>query len=328
MGQSTGRELHVDQPLTQLAINYRPQILIADSIAPVVPVEKQSDFYTVFSRQEFFQLEDTERAPGTEARKVTRSVSSGQYFARNHALGRDVPIEDIANMDAALRFEFDSGAAKYILAKLGLGWEKRITTLAVASTSVGSVFVTNSSWAVTGANAGDPIAAIEAMREYVKGATGQNPNSLWFGWKAWSRMRRNVNARNLLNGTNNGKGFVTRQQIKDLFEMDRLIVSDSMWQTANEAQAQGTLTNAAEDRVFLYYAPLAASREDPSWLYTFRWSNPALPAPLVVERHPYDSRKKMETIEAGYYQDEKVVAPEYCASLITNVASGALGAGG
>ena len=55
--------------------------------------------------------------------------------------------------------------------------------------------------------------------------------------------------------------------------------------------------------------------------------NPQLPAPLTVFRHPYDSRKQIETIEAGYYQDEIVVGADYGARLITTAASGAAGLG-
>lgn len=328
MGQSTGRELHVDRHLTNLAINYRPQNLIADQIAPVVPVEKQSDFYPVFNRNEFFSIEDTVRAPGTEAKKITRSVSSGQYYARNQALGRDIPIEDVANMDDVLRFEFDEGASRYLLGKLGLGWEARVINLAVNTASVSSVFVPNSSWTAAGANAGDAFLMIQQMIEYVQSQTGQRANSLWFGWKAWNLIKRNFHMRNLINGSNNGKGLVTRDQVRTLFEVDRLLVSEALWHTQNEGQtATPTLQNPMENQVIVYFAPLQVSRDDPSWFYTFRWQNPNLPAPLVIERHPYDSRKKMETIEAGYYQDEKVVGTDYAVRLITTAGSGAAGLG-
>jgi hypothetical protein len=36
---------HVDQNLTQIAINYRPKNFIADQIAPIVKVGKQSTYY-------------------------------------------------------------------------------------------------------------------------------------------------------------------------------------------------------------------------------------------------------------------------------------------
>jgi hypothetical protein len=328
MGLSTGKDLHIDNHLTNLAINHRPQTLIADMIAPVIPVAKQSDSYPVFSRFEAFAIEDTVRAPRTEARKITRSVSSGQYQARNHALGYDVPIEDVANMDAALRFEMDVGASNFLQRKFGLAWEKRVHDLAVQTVSVGSVFVMNSSWAIAGANAGDPIQSIFQMLEYGFGNTGQKFNSLWFGWKAWNRFSRNYHVRNFFNGVNNGKGLVTRETARQNFEVDRLIVSEALYHTQNEAMTNSyPLSNPMEDQLIAYYAPLSPSRDDPSWFYTFRWQDPRLPAPLTVFRHPYDTKKRMETIEIDLYQDEKLVGPDYALRLITTAASGAAGLG-
>lgn len=327
MGFSTGKDLHVDQHLTNVAINYRPQNLIADMIAPIVPVDKQSNSYPVFSRQEAFAIESTERAPGTEAKKITRSVSSAKYDAVNYALGRDITIEDQANMDQAYRYELDTGATTYILGKLGLDWERRVTNLAVTTASVGSVFVCNSAWSGAGSNAGDAVAQIFALIEHVQGTTGQRPNSLWFGWKAWNSFKRNYHARNFIKGANNGGGLVRREEMTSLFEVGRVIVSDALYHTANEAQPSYTLDNAMANQLVAYYAPSAPSREEPSWFYSFRWQNPALPAPMSVFRHPYDSRKQIETIEAGYYQDEIVVGADYGARLITTAASGAAGLG-
>jgi hypothetical protein len=328
MGFSTGKDLHVDQHLTNVAINYRPQNLIADMIAPIVPVDKQSNSYPIFSRHEAFAIESTERAPGTEAKKITRSVSSAKYDAVNYALARDITIEDAANMDQAYRNELDAGASEYVIGKLGLDWERRVTNLAVTTASVGSVFVPNSSWTGAGANAGDAIVQVFQLIEHVQGTTGQRPNSLWFGWKAWNRFRRNYHARNFISGVNNGGGIVRREQMASLFEVSRIIVSEALYHTVNEAHVNSfPIDNAMADQLIAYYAPLAPSREEPSWFYSFRWQNPILPAPLTVFRHPYDSRKQIETIEAGYYQAEKVVGADYAGRLITTAASGTAGLG-
>lgn len=326
MALSTGRDLHIDQHLTNVAINFRPQTFIADMIAPIVPVEKQSNAYPVFSRFEAFAVEETMRSPGQEARKITRSVSSGQYYAKNYALGYDVPIEDVANMDAALRFELDAGATRYLVGKLGLDYEKRVLTLAGQAASVSTTFVPNSAWTGAGANGGDCVSQVFQMLEQVQNVTGQRPNRILMGWKAWNYARRNYYLRNMLNGLNNGGGTITRQQFANLFEVDQLLVSEAMWHNANEAAVNsGVLSNVIDTSVIAYYAPSAPSRDDPSWMYSFRWQAPGLPTPMVVERHPYDTKKKVDTIEAGYYQDEKIVGADYAVKMTVTVASGALG---
>jgi hypothetical protein len=313
MGLSTGRDLHIDQHLTQVAINYRPANLIADQIAPIVGVNKESDLFPVFSRAEALATEETLRSRGAEANKITRSVSSLGYLVKNHALQHETYIEDLANMDAAYQTELGAGASRYLLDKLGLGWELRILNQVNSATNVASTFVPNSSW-VGATSPGDPIEQIMKMIEQQQGLTGQRPNSLLFGWRAWLAFRRNPNVRNMILGRD-GRGLVTRQSAQDLFEVDRLLVSEAFFNTANEKQP-AVYSSPFHDRVMLYFAPMAASRDNPSYMYTFRWNNPALPAPLVIERHPYDSKRKVEAIEAGYYQDEKVVGTDYAATLI------------
>lgn len=331
MGTSTGpRELHVDRMLTNLAINYRPQGFIADMIAPIVPVAKQRDTYPIFSRDEAFAINDDKRAPGGLAKIITQSVGSSFYQAENHALAKEVTIEDTVNMDDAFRAVLQTGASNYLQAKLMLNWEKRVLDLAATTASVSSVWVCNSAWyAPVAANAGDPYSMIEQMRENHKQRTGNSPNSVIFGWRAWSRFKRNVNIRNLVNGTANGGGPVTRQQAQNLLEVDRFLVSDAFYHTANEGQTGLTsitsFSNALTDAFILYYAPPAPSINDPSWMYSFRWQNPALPTPLTVFRHPYDSKTRSEKIEVDMYQDERITGADYASFLLTSAASGTAG---
>ena len=329
MGLSTGpRELHVDKHLTNLAINYRPRNFIADQIAPIVPVLKQRDTFPVYSRYEYFAVEDTKRGPGAEAKKITRSVGSAFYQAENYALGSDVTIEDVANIDDAYRAFDSAGKARYLQDKLMVDYEKRVLTLAATTASVGSVFVCNSAWAAgggaAGQNAGDPYAQFEQMSEYLKGSTGQRPNSVLIGWRAWGRMKRNYWMRQLIQGTNGG-GPLMQDQVKNLFGVDRFIVADALWHTGNEAQSTLSLTNPLADQMIAYYAPPSPSLDDPSWMYSFRWTNPVLPSPMTVFRHPYDTKRRIETIEVDYYQDERITGADYAVSLLTNVASGAAG---
>lgn len=335
MGNTTGpSELHVDRLLTNVAINYRPQTLIADQIAPIVPVQKQKDTYPVYKLSEVTAIQSTLRAPGGAAKKVTRSVGSSFYKAENYALASDLTIEDVANMDDAFRPVLEAGKARFLIDQLGLDWEKRVLTLVANTSSVGSLFVMNSSWLPTGGlagqNAGDPFAAWEAMNEFLMGTTGYRANGCLIGWRAWSRMKRNYHMRNLIKGTNNGGGPVTRQNAQDLFEVSRFLVAGAQWHGYNEAQVTdipASLSSPVADLMIAYYAPPRPSLDDPSWMYSFRWQNPALPAPLTVFRHPYDSRHQVETIEAGYYQDERITGSSFAAGLITSAASGTAGIG-
>lgn len=313
MGFSTGKDLHIDQNLTQLAIGYRPHSMIVDMIAPVVNVSKETDLYPVFSRSEALAVEATLRSRGAEAKKLTRSVSSNGYVVKNYALGHDIYLEDRVNIDAAYEAELYGGATQYLVDKLMLDWEYRVLRQVGSASNVSTGFLPSSAWNAK-SNAGDPIDQILQVIEQVNGTTGVRPNSILMGWKAWNWMRRNPNVRNLINGTNNGGGLVTRQAVQNVLEVERMLVTESFVNTANEAQAEA-LTSPFDDKVLVYYSPMAASREVPSFMYSFRWAAPGLPN-MTVERHPFDAKRKVETVEVGYYQDEKVTGKDYGALIL------------
>ena len=315
MGLSTGKDLHVDQLMSEIAMNYRPAGMIADMIAPIVSVGKETDIYPVFSRAEAFAIEDDTRARGQPAKRITRSVSSASYLVKNYALSHPVYIEDRANMDAALQFELETGASRYLVDKLTLNWDRRVLSTVASASNVATGFLTGSSWGAA-SNAGDPISMIWKAMEQQQTLTAQKPNSILFGWRAWNLFRRNVNARNYVLGTNNGGGAVTRQATMEAFEVERLLVAGAFYNTANEAQPESLQSNPLHDAVLLYYAPTAPSRETPSFMYSFRWTNPLLGSPFTVIRHPFDTKTRIEELEAAYYQDERITGSAYGALLL------------
>lgn len=203
-------------------------------------------------------------------------------------------------------------AAEYLVWKLGLAWNQRVLNMVGSASNVSTGFVPASSWASVAGS--DPFSQLTLMIEQLQATTAQRPNSVLMGWKAWAYMRRNTNLRNMLNGVNNGGGLVTRQQVQNLLEVDRFLVTEAFVNTANEAQAEA-LSSPFEDKVLVYYAPLQPSRDNPSFMYSFRQEVPGVPS-LTAERHPYDSRRKIETVEVGYYQTEEIVGSPYGALLL------------
>ncbi len=317
MGFTTGRGLHVDTLMSQIAINHRPDGFIWDQIAPIVPVAKETDSFPVFNRGEAFAIENDLRSRGTEANRITRSVASAQYACKNYALAADTAVEDRANMDAAFQFELDAGSTRYLTWKLWLAADRRILPKAVAA--VGTTFLTGSSW-IAATNYGDPVVQVLQMQETIRATTAQKPNSLIFGWRAWNYFRRNPAVRNMILGANNGGGLVSRQQAQNIFEVDRFLVAEAFYNPANEAQTAVYSTTFPHDAVMAYYAPLAPSRETPSYMYSFRWTNPELGVPFAAQRHEFDTRKKVDGIEVGYYQAEEITGASFGA-ILTGVGS-------
>ena len=303
---ATGRDLHVDQNLSNVAIGYRADGFIADMIAPIVPVQKQSDRYVIFDRRDVLRVENTRRAPYTEANKVARSVSSATYFAENFALKDSLSLEDRANMDAVYRSQLMNGRTGFITGKLQLDWENRVAAQVTNTSNVGSSAGVGSEWSAGNADViGDINTALDACHDL----TGKRPNRLVLGLDAWRSARRSTDVRNILFGSNNGGGFASRAAFANLFEVDQILIGGTFKDTANEAQAE-SLAKVWLDHVLCYFAPSNATTEEPSYMYSFRWNAPGIPS-MTAERHPFDPKTKSEEIEVGYYQDEVVTGADY-----------------
>lgn len=304
---SLSHDVHIDRALSEFAIGYRPEGFIADMIMPVIEVPKQSDVYWEFSRAEALTRQETNRAPGAEARKIIRSVSSGTYYAPNYALKHAVTIEDRKNADALIVAQLYDGAAEYIMDHLLLDYEVRVASQVTNTSNVGSSSAVSSAWD----GAGDVIGTINTAIDNVQDSTGVRPNKIAMGQAAWRSARRDEAVRNLILGTNNGGGYVSKAAFANLFDLeeDALLIGGAYQNTGGEGLPE-SLSQIWNDNVLVYYVPPSPQIMRPSFAYSMRWVQPGLPN-MVAERHPFDGRTKSEEVEIGYYQDEKVTGAEY-----------------
>lgn len=308
MGNATGRAVHIDKALSNMALGYRPEGFIADMIFPTVRVGKQSDLYNDFSRADRLRIVNAIRAPGTPAKRVTEDVGSATYFCPNYALARPVPIEDKANADPMLLAELYNGKAQYILDLLALGWEARVATQVTATANVGSSSAVTSGWGGAGDPLGNINQAIDNLVDANAIASKENVRIV-FGEEAMRSFKRDSTVRNLILGTNNGGGYPNVEQVRQLLDVGQIHVGGAFQNTGEENLSEA-LSSIWKDNVLVYYAPTAPSIDKPSFGYNFRWAVPGVPD-MQVERHPYDSVTKSELVEVGYYQQEKITGKNY-----------------
>lgn len=312
---ATSHDLHIDAPLSQMAIGYRPEGFIADMVFPIVKVAKQSDLYVIWSREDRLRIHDTKRAPATEAKRIYEEVSSGTYFAKNYALKASIPVEDFKNADPIYLDNLNTGKAQLVLDGLLLDWEVRQANQVTSGSNVGSFTAVASAWTGSGA---DPLNDLNTMIDNVHYSTGVKPNRAVFGLEAWKPFRRHSTVRDLIFGVNNGGGYATLKSVADVLELDKILVGGAFQNTAGEGLTEN-LSTIWGDHVLLYYAPPNPTKERPSLGYAFRWAQSGLPN-MQVERHPYDTKTKAQEIEVGYYQDEIITGAAY-GGLVLNVTS-------
>jgi hypothetical protein len=317
MAFSTGKDLHVNVPLSRIAMAYQPTGMIAPEIAPIVTVNKQSDAYTIYSIADAYRIEEDKRAPGGEAQKIYRSISSATYFADNYALKDDIPYEDIENADAGLLLTKRSERVKYVKNKLYLNWERRLALQVTSGSNVGSYSGVGSNWSDATDGNSDPIGDIFTAKDNVFYVTGYEPNRIIFSRKAWRYFREHGNVITRLYGhqTSSKGRLVTVGMAKDLLEVEHVHIGSALYNTTQEGQTE-SLSDIWGTDVLVYYAPTNPTAEAPSFMYSFRWNKVMN---MVAQIHQVPRQHK-EEVELGYYQDEKITGSTL-GFLITDVRS-------
>lgn len=311
----TAKDLHIDTHLTQIAINYRPMGMIADQIAPIVRVAKQSNRYPIWSRGDALRVPKDKRSPGVEANKIVRNVSSDTYFADNYALKTGLTIEDIENADEVFRSQLAEGNTQFLVSQLMLAYEKRVASLVTSTSNVGSSSTVTSAWTEHANGNSNPLGDCWTALYNIEDATSIKANSAVWGNKAWREFRQHADVIDILYGNAaappGSTRYASQEQARAIFDLDRFLVGGVYENTDEEGQSDNTptLSSMWDDEALFYFAPLAPSLNDPSFLYSFRWNRPGL-ANMTVERHPFDSKTKSQEIEVGYYQDEKIVTSD------------------
>lgn len=284
--------VHVSAALSNIAIKFKNPAFVADQVSPVINVQKESDKYYVFSREEL-RDQNTLRAPGAEANEADWDVSTSTYTAEEYALRHLLPDRIIANADRPVRPRITTTEklTKWIM----LGYEKRVQAIAQNTANVGASATPSTKWDASSGQ--DPEADVDTAKTSIRQTAGVNPNTILMSDTSWKALKRWMRTQS----TN-----ITFRGIIELgappariWNLD-LIVAGSVENTANEAQAD-SISDIWNDNVLVFYKEQSPSIEALSFMYTFRSRN-------FRTRTWRNEEREGEYIEPSVVQDEKLVA--------------------
>lgn len=319
--QPTPSAVHVDRPLTNisLAIMQDPENFIADRVFPQIPVSKQSDLYREYPRGAFNRDQMEKRAPGAQSAGVGYETSTTPYFADVWALHHDVDEQTEENADEEVDLDFEATAllSQQALINRDARWSASFFVTGVwtneetlAGMDQWSDF-TNSS----------PLVKIEEKKVEMGADTGLEPNTLVLGRRVWEQLKNHPELVGRLDrGQTTGPAKVLLQSLANLMELDRILVSRSIVNSAAEGAADSHDYIMGRNALLLY-VPDAPGRYTPSAGYTFTWrgfsgANAAGTRMKRFEMRPEASRRV--EIESSY--DQKVISADLGSMLINAVA--------
>lgn len=306
---ATGPDLHIDVPLSNLAVQAFSDgdaDFIADQLIPRIPVAKQSDKYYTIPKGAFLRVPNTKRAPKTEANRVEFEVSSDSYFADNYALAGENAIEDIDNADNPIQLR--QNTTRLVVSNLRRDHEVRVANLVTSISNVGSGVQLSGAdlWSNGGS---DPIADVTTAQAFIRQRTGIMPNTMVIDQDTVQVVRRHPLLLDMYKYTSGGQ--LSMDQLRDAFGIDRVLVGKGIKENALEG-GTSSVTNIWGNSVLICHVGMATGLQSQTFALRFGWQPSNFPAPFAVQtnRENAAGQRHVEVLEAGYFQDEKIVATD------------------
>jgi hypothetical protein len=291
----------------------RAESFIADKVFPIVPVDKQSDKYFVYTKNDWLRDEAQRRGPGTESAGGGYNLTTATYSADVFAFHKDISDQIRANADAPINL--DREAVDFVTHRLLLRREIQFVA-DFLTTSIWSLDITGVASSPSGnqviqwsdyANS-DPIDNVEAGKAYVLSKTGYQPNVLVLGYEVFRELKNHPDLVDRIKYTSSQT--ITADMMARMFELDRVLVSQSVKATNNEGGTEGYDFTMGK-QALLAYVPASAGLLTPAAGYTFTWTgvSQGLGANIGVSSFRMESLKSTR-VEAELAFDNKVVSQD------------------
>lgn len=326
MPQPTLYQTHIDAPLTNISVAYLQSAdnFIASKVFPVVPVDKKSNKFFVYTKNDWFRDEAQRRGDATESAGSGYNLTTDSYAADVWAFHKDIGDQTRNNSDSPL--VPDREATEFVTSRLLLRQEIQFVTDYIATGKWGTDFTGVSSTTPTGNNFtqwsdfanSDPLEDVERGKETILGATGFMPNTLVLGYQTYRKLRNHPDLVDRIKYTSSNT--ITTDIMARLFDVERVLVAKAVKATNNEGGTAAYSFAYGKSALLTYSAPNPGLMT-PSAGYTFAWNGVSggLGASIGV------SRIRMEHLKADRIEGEiafanKIVAADLGCYFATAVA--------
>jgi hypothetical protein len=305
--------VHIDAALTNISFAYKSNDYVATEVYPVVPVNKQSDYYYKIDTEvsEKRQIDDR-RAPGAEAKEADFEVSNDTYFCEDHALQAIVADEERANADPAIQADIDK--VQFLTHRILLNKEiALVSALETATATAGTDLVNigaGSEW--DNYTNGDPVSDVKTgIQRFIVNSYGIVPNVFVLPYETFLGVKDHPDIIDRCKGISSpsAPAVATAQTLAQVFGVDRVLIPRSYKNTATH---EGTVAVSAvwgENDAFLVYVTPSPGLRTQTAGYTFAWSGAKGgqgQGGMIVETWREESRTG-DMVKVNYYYDQKNV---------------------
>ncbi len=286
-------QLHVNQLLSNVSVQYKNSEYIWDKVFPQIPVVKDTDVYRVYDRN--FKILETKRAPKGVAKEFGFEFSTSSYALEQHALKDYVGVdEDEQNDQGSLQVDTTENLTEAIYRRIELSVAALFTSTNWSlnvSLSTAQQFSLNS---VTS----DPVQTYDTAASVIIANSGKTPNFGILPRDGFIAVKNHVSVLDRVKYTSSE---VNQNIIQALIGLPELLVPTAIQDTAALGLTP-SMSPFFADNSFVGWKPgNGGGIKTPSCGYMFMRSNPRV-------RSWFDQERNATAIEVEIKYQPKVVA--------------------
>jgi hypothetical protein len=305
----------VDAILTNISVAYlqNQDNFIADKVFPVIPVDKKSDKFFTYTKNDWFRDEAQRRAGGTESAGGGYGLSTDSYSADVFAFHKDVDDQTLYNADAPLNplREATEFVTRRLMLRKEIQWNTDFFATGIWANDYDGVAgspTTNEVKQWSDYAASDPIDDIEDAKAGILSTTGMEANTLVLGYDVFRTLKNHPDIVDRIKYTSSQT--VTADMLAAMFDVPRVIISKAVKATNNEGATAAYSFTSGKKALLCHVAPTPGLLT-PSAGYSFSWTGVSggLGATVGTSQFRMESLKA-DRIEAEMAFDNKVIASD------------------
>lgn len=267
--------VHVNRPLTNISVAFiqDQSAFVATRVGAIIPTDKRSDVYFVYTQNDWFRDEAKPRGTAQESAGSGYNVSNTPFNCTVYALHKDVDEQTRLNTDDPLDGKRD--AIKFVTRKLlirqEIQWMSDLFTtgLWTGSTTNGDI-TPGTLWSDPTST---PIEDVQAQQAAILINTGFLPNKLTLGFQVYQKLVRHPDVIDLIKyGASPGAPAIANEEaLAKIFSVEEVIVSKAVKATNSENDTAAYALMAGKSALLAYVTDNPGLYE-PTAFYTFMWT--------------------------------------------------------
>lgn len=273
-------QVHVDRPLVNMSIAYiqTQDDFICGKVFPYVPVDKKSDRYFIYTKDDWTRDDAQTRAPNTESAGGGYDLdNTPSYNCIVYAYHKDIDEQEEANADVPLNPERDAVrfTARKLLLRQEVQWVADFFTTSKWTGGASNDVVPSPTWDDPTST---PIEDLQTQQAAILQGTGFEANTFVMGFQVYQKLVRHPDVIDLIKyGAGPGNPAIANESaLAKIFSVERVLVSKSIKNTAAKTPGAAVSSNftgafTAGKNALICYVSKSPSIMEPSAGYVFMW---------------------------------------------------------